>query len=236
MINAANKWKRRLLLAGVTGLLLVVADFGISFLGNTGTVAVSVTAGSSNGNIVFPISAGAAAPSELSTLGYSSTTVFTTEYGSTVSIGTTNTFSTAKNPGWTPVANSAGSVTTAGDIALIDASSYAIGSAADVYLSVYITNLTNLQYDYSSFAFPFDIYKCSATGATCTSASAWTSVYPSGSAPFITNTDGVVTIELPAGYFYDVTFDTGGSFYCISVSTTSPASLSPTFYLAAQPV
>src|SRR6185312_916988 len=145
-------------------------------------------------------------------------------------------------PSWSPTASTAGNVTQAGDIAVIDATQ----ATGNVVVSMYITNLASLSDDYSSFAFPIDVFK--STGSSDpTAASSWaqdSSIVPTGSSfsSFLTDTTGVITFSLPPGYYYDLTMDSatqtttggGGSYFCIS-TTASGGSLSPAFFVTATP-
>ena len=150
---------------------------------------------------------------------------------------------TLKSPAWSPIPESAGSVTTPGDLALIDAN-----HANGLHLSVFVTNLSQLQRDYSSFALPVGVYYLGTTpspGAspyrgssacnigTCS----WQLANGAGSAPdvsstlsYLTSDTGMVSFNLPPGY-YDVTLQAGGSFYC---TTTAAGALSPSFFISAK--
>ncbi|MBX6370304.1 MAG: hypothetical protein IRZ04_20220 [Rhodospirillales bacterium] len=226
--------RRRFLMVSVAALAALAAALGVSFAGSTGTSTVTVSASSTN--FVFPVAAGAPAPADASLTGL--------RYGSVIQHGSGDTFSATasdiKNPTWTPVAGSAGSVTTAGDVVLIDARSVTLGTHGSLIVNMYVTNLEELQQTYSSFAFPVNVYRCSASCAAPTSTTGsgtqgnWeqaSTVLATGSV-FLTNTEGFLTLSLEAGYYYDIAFNTGGSFY--TVSTTS-GSLSPTFYFTATP-
>ncbi|HVH50946.1 MAG TPA: hypothetical protein VM690_02285, partial [Gaiellaceae bacterium] len=139
---------------------------------------------------------------------------------------TTHTITTATLPGWTPVAGSAGSVTTAGDLGLIDATTVANA----IILNLYITNLSALQQDYSSYSMPVNVYSSTCSSNTCTWAQ--DSAVIASPPTYLTNSAGVITLRLPTGKYYDVTMDTGGALYCIS-TTASGGALSPSFYFVA---
>jgi len=55
------------------------------------------------------------------------------------------------------------------------------------------------------------------------------------SATYLTSNAGTISVTLPAGAYYDVTMDTGGSFYCTATTSNSTAALAPSFYFTAQP-
>lgn len=202
-------------MVSIAALAVLASALGVSFLADSGTASLSVTGGSSN--FVYPVAASAAVPSAVTAL----------KYGTTATAGTIGTGSAVKSPGWTPVAGSAGSVTTAGDLALIDATT--VSNA--IILNVYVTNLSALQQDYGSYTLPINVYSCAAT---CTSTGAWSqdSTVLSSAPTYLTNSAGVVTLRLPTGKYYDIAMDTGGALYCIS-TTASGGALSPSFYFVA---
>ncbi len=161
------------------------------------------------------------------------------------------------SPSWSPVAGSAGAVTTPGDLAVVDATS----ATNYVTVSVYITNLANLLVDYSSFALPVNIYQ---TDCTPTSCSAWTpaaAVSQTNFGSYLTDSQGQLTFTLPAaaGRYYDIVMEgtnhywtgtiskpdrspqasigttstgVGGAFAVTQTSGTN-GSLSPTFFFTA---
>ncbi len=143
------------------------------------------------------------------------------------------------NPSWSPTTDSAGSVTTPGDLAVVDTSIAKHG----VVVSMYITNLATLQAHYSSFDLPVTVYEESCktmttTGLSCTAvtAASWTAVTTGKEikTAYLTSTVGFMTFNLAAGHLYDITIGAGGSFYC----TTAPANgtgLAPNYYFTAQP-
>lgn len=210
--------RRRFLAVAIPGLAVLAVTMGVSFLGSTGTTSATVTAASSN--FVFPVASGSSLPSAVNALKY-------TPLGNINQ--TAHTVTTAVGPSWSPLAQSAGSVTTAGDLALIDGTIASNG----VTVSVYVTNLSGLQQDYSSLALPVNIYQSPCTSGSCTWAQASSAI---ASPPtYLTATTGFLTFNLPAGYYYDIAIDTGGSFYCTSTSTSGTATLSPSYYFTAQP-
>lgn len=142
------KTRKRFLVASLAVLLVVGAGLGVSFLGSTGatTLTINGNTNASASNFVYTSGSSTAPPEQLVE-------------------STTTTFQPAS---WSPVAGSAGSVTTAGDLAFFDAS--AVSDGMDV--SAYITNLSALQSDYSSFALPVQVwYLASVTTAASTSTS-----------------------------------------------------------------
>jgi hypothetical protein len=210
--------QRRFLLVTIPGLAVLAVAMGVSFLGNTGTTSASVAAASSN--FVYPVANSSALPSAVNKL----------QYTPAANIDQTgHTVTTAVVPSWSAIAQSAGSVTTAGDLALIDGTIASNG----VTISLYVTNLPGLQQDYNSMALPVNVYESSCTAGSCT----WTQAADViASAPtYLTATSGFLVFNLPAGKYYDIAIDTGSSFYCTSTSTSGSATLSPSYYFTAQP-
>ena len=213
----------RFLAVATAALAILGASLGVSYLGSTGTTSTSVTAASSA--FIYPVANSASLPSGtnfVNSLKYTPSTAITSSSSSSA-------ITTATSPSWSPTALSAGSVTVAGDLALIDATIAANG----VTVSLYVTNLAGLQQDYSSLALPVNIYQSPCTAGSCT----WTQSSSVIASPptYLTATSGFLTFNLPAGKYYDITIDTGGSFYCTSTSTSGTATLSPSYSFTAQP-
>jgi len=220
LVPGATSTRRRVLTLSVASLFLMGASLTTSTLGDTGTTSATVAAAQSD--FVFQIVNSVTLPTGVTSLENTATSDFTTN---------TTTIAHAIVPSWSPTAQSAGSVTTPGDLALINAAIAANG----IVVSMYVTNLPNLQQDYSSFALPVDVWDstCTTSCTTWTQDTAVISTLPE----YLTSTSGFLTFNLPAGtnLYYDITIDTGGSFYCTSTSTAGTASLSPTFYFTAEP-
>lgn len=233
--------RRRGLIAAAASLSLLAASMGTAFLATTGTTSAKVTASTASSDFLYTVGSGTSFPTAISSDAL--------EYGSTPS--------TAKLPSWSPNASSAGSVTTPGDLALVDATSAANG----VILTTFVTNLAALQQDYSSFALPVNVYYLAQgtsstvggasvtsttsgastclTGGTCSwqpaNSTAHTGFNVLSSATYLTSNAGAISVTLPAGAYYDVTMDAGGSFYCTATTTSGTAALAPSFYFTAQP-
>ena len=197
----------RVIAVCVAAMSILLATMTPSFLGNTGTTSATVTAVS--GSLVYQIASGSTIPTAVTSLEYTPSTAIS---GGTIS--------TATLPGWSPAANSAGSVTTAGDVTLIDATQANNGVEANLY----VTNMANLQTDYSSWVLPVTVYQ-----SACTTSCTW-SPYITGN--YVTSTTGNLNFNLPKGFYYDIVVPTGGSYYCIS--TTNTANLAPQFYVTGQ--
>lgn len=220
--QSSGKVRRRVLVAGIAALAVVGPFLGVSFLANSGTVSTSVTGSTSSGSLVDTSCTGTSVP----------TLAYTTNCSAASAAFTT--------PSWSPSAGSAGSVTSGGDIGLINTT----GQTSPVVVDVYVTDLQGLNEDYSSFALPINVYQCTTStsgspscsgtsgGTPWTSITSWDSTNYS-SVPYLTSSSGFFSITLQPGDWYDVAIDSGGMYYCISTSTTSPATLSPTFFVTA---
>lgn len=214
-----RSYRRRLLAIGVPGLAVLFASLSVSFLGSTGTATPTVTSGSTSSNFVYPISDSTSPLPSGVTFG---------KYTTSTTTGETTTLSVV-SPSWTPIAGSATSVTTAGDLAVIDASTANLGTHTGLTVSLYITNLSSLQKDYSSYSLPVNVYQCQTA---CTSNAAWTQA-TGIDISYLTSTSGYLTWNLPANQYYVITIDTGGSLYC---TATTAENLSPSYYFTAQPI
>ena len=222
--------RRRFLLLAVAGLAVVGVAMGVSFLDASGTTSTSVSAASDS--FVFPVAASTSSKLPCAVVNLKYTTSAGITPGTGTNCATTQTaFNTSSVvlPSWTPVAGSAGSVTTAGDLAVIDATTGTLGpDHGSLLVNMYITNLDKLQQAYSSFAFPVNVYSSTTGTGTWT---ADTTVLPA--VTYLTYSTGFLSFDMPAGKYYDITFDTGGSFYTTSTSTV--ADLNPSFFFTAQP-
>ena len=218
-IAKAKVRRRRFLMLGVATLAVLGTILGISFTADTGTTSVSVSSGSGAGKLVYTVGPAASGNTMPSALNSS-----TLKRGTTVGSGTT---SANQLPTWSAAPGVAGSVSTAGDLAVIDGTTTSAGGAATVQLTIYITNLGALGADYTSWAFPLEVWSTTNGGST------WSLV--SNTSQFITHTLGFLSFSLPTGAstYYDVVMNTGGSFYTVS---TTAGDLSPDFYFTAQPV
>ena len=233
LIPGATSTRRRVLTLSVASLMLMGASLTTSTLGDTGTTTAAVAPAQSD--FIFQVANGVTLPTGVTSLANTPSTDFYTANPSATPPTTPYEIQNAVVPSWSPTAQSAGSVTVAGDLALVNGAIAANG----IVVSMYVTNLANLQQDYSSFALPVDVWQ--ATCATSCPVGAWTQyTNPSLILPvYLTSTSGFLTFNLPAGtnLYYDITIDKGGSFYCTSTATsgTNSPSLSPTFYFTAEP-
>ena len=210
--------RRRFLMVSVAMLGVLGIALGVSFAGTTGTTGPSVSGGSTSW--VFPVANTKAVPAGVLDLKY--TTAITDNLSGTETIGT------AVLPNWTPIQDAAGTVTTAGDLAVIDA------QGQSLLVSMYVTNLHLLQQAYTSYAFDVNVYKCASA---CTTQAAWTeatTVIPATDTVLLTNTEGFLQFEMPSGFYYVITIDTGGTFF--AYNTSSSPNLSPAYFFSAQAI
>lgn len=237
--------RRRFLTVGVAGLAVLGVTMGVSFLDNSGTTSINISAAPSQ--IVWPLGGSSkalplgngatdpltttvfsgpatltgCAPTPGVTAGAASTisATATSGYSCSTSAATSSAVSSVVSPSWSPVAGSAGAVTSAGDLAVVDASS----ATNYVTVSVYITNLAAMLVDYSSFALPINVYttKCSATACTAWQPSSAISQTNFGS--YLTDTEPQLTFSLPAGQgvYYDIVME--GTNHYQNGSVVSPA-------------
>lgn len=221
--------RKRFLAISIAALAVLTVAMGVSFLGTTGTTGVTVTA-SGTSNYVFAVGSGI----EGMTSGVKEA-VSKLDFGSTEGSG--------KLPGLgKPTVDTAGQVESSGDLALVDASSESLGSASELIVNVYITNLGALGLDYSSFALPVTVYKATCENASekkCGEAKATWSVdeaVAKEASIFLTNTEGMVSFRVKgeAHQYLDIALNKGGSYYFSKEA--SGGSLGPSFYFTAQPV
>jgi hypothetical protein len=217
---------RRQLAWGIAAVAagLVVAT-GLAFLQTNGTATASVTTGNATGEVYT--SNPTSVPTNFPTVWYCGLSTGTAADTATTGCGTTAT--TGPDPaGWSPAASSTGSITTSGDLAIIDATN------GPVMVTIALTNAADMSSDYSYFNMPIEL--ASWTPGTSTS---WTTNVKDANSvgeQYLNLTDGYVTYDLPQGDYYEVYVPTGGSYYCVSTSTASGGSLTPTFDIAATPL
>lgn len=231
---ARSARRKRFLAISVAALAVLSVAMGVSFLGTTGTTGVEVKASGSS-DFVFPVTAETGKGISGITPGVEKV-VTELEFGSTKAAG--------KLPGLgEPTVNTPGEVAKSGDLALVDASTESLGSAPELIVNVYITNLGALGLDYSSFALPVTVYKATCTETAeekCGEAKAkWaldTKVSAEAASIYLTNTEGMLSfrVEAKAHQYLDIAMNNGGSYYLSKEA--SGGALGPDFYFTAQPV
>ncbi len=128
-------------------------------------------------------------------------------------------------PSWRSFGGTVGGVNTPGDLFYIDASN----SAADIAVSLYLTNAADLAHHYRYLILKVGVYLRAGTDQ-------WQeAVLPDGTAlpaSYITMRSGRVELTLPGYASYKLSID-GGSFYRYQ-SSAGGGSASPEFYLAVE--
>lgn len=222
--------RKRFLVVSVAALTVLGVSLGVSFTADTGVT--QITAASTGGALPLVWSASYGTPGGLPAAVDSATATAGWKYG-------TGTPSTPTAPVWpVVVAGQAGSVTSSGDIATIDATDT---SATNLLVTVYVTNMKPLALTYNSYSLPLRVY----AGSTIVNNAA-TGNITWGSAPatdangtntlntYLTNTQGYETFKLAtgAGKYYAITLDAGGAFY--PYQTNAGGDTTPAFYITAQ--
>lgn len=228
---AKNTRRKRFLAISIAALAVLSVAMGVSFLGTTGTTGVTVTSSGSS-DYVFPVTGE----------GIPGMTEGVKKAVKALEFGTTENSPTLPSLG-EPTVGTAGKVAASGDLALVDASSETLGSATELIVNVYVTNLSGLSLDYSSFALPVTVYKATCENAAekkCGETSAkWTvdsEVSSEAAGLFLTNTEGTFSFRVKgaAHQFLDIAMNEGGSYYLSKVA--AGGALGPEFYFTAQAV
>ncbi len=223
-IGGLAQTRKRFLVLSVLALTVLGTSLGVSFTADTGVT--QVTTASTGGALPLIWSANYATPGSLPV----AVTLAGWKYGT----GTSSRQSTS--PVWpTVVAGQAGSVTTAGDIATIDATDT---SATYLLITIYITNMRPLALTYNSYSLPLRVYAPTSfgSGAIVWDANPATDANSINTAnTYLTNTQGYETFKLAtgAGKYYAITLDSGGAFYPYQTGAAGAAT-TPAFYITAQ--
>lgn len=219
--------RKRFLVASLAGLFVAATSMGVSFTADTGVT--QVTTASTGGALPLVWSASYTAGNLPAAVTGAGTAGW--KYGTTG----TGTQSVSTAPGWpTVVAGQAGSLTSGGDIAVIDATDT---SATYLLVTIYITNMRQLALTYNSYSLPFRIYSGSLSGGSITwsGTAAVDSNLVNTANTYITNNSGYETFKLATGgtKYYEVTLDSGGAYYPFQTGA-SGAATTPALYITAQ--
>lgn len=237
----ARRRRRRFALLAASAIAVVAAALGVSFTADTAVNTPTVTA-LTKSKLVF-----------VQASDIPSTQGFTFRVASQL---TPLDPTTPSAPVMTPVAGAAGTVTQKGDIALIDARTSSARATTE-RVTIYLANLKALQSAYTQFAFPIRLYNgyFNDEGTPTIGGDdsmSWTAgpsdLLSQSQNLYLTNTGGYLSFTLqtqPDNSPGDVvavqlgedgsvspatTTGDGGSFY--TVDTSTPGSLSPTFYIS----
>ena len=221
--------RKRFLVLSSAVLMVLGTSMGISFTADTGVTQITTASTGGSLPLVWSATYGVAGglPTAVTGVGTAGW-----KYGTTG----TGLQSVSTAPVWpTVVAGQAGSVSTAGDIATIDATDT---TANYLLITIYITNMRPMALTYNSYSLPFRIYGSTAfsAGAITWSASPISDANGINTAnTYITNTSGYETFKLAtgAGKYYAVTLDSGGAFYPYQTGAVGAAT-TPALYITAQ--
>jgi hypothetical protein len=217
LFTQSRRRKHRMLTVGVAALSVVGMTMGVSFLDSSGVTTIGITAASTN--LVVPLSGSTTLPAGATPLTTTAFSGHSTLVGCTVSTvteastgatsgyncsaGATSSTVTAVSPSWSPPSSGAGTVTTSGDLAIVNATT----AQNYVTLNVYITNLSPLLIDYSAFALPLNVYQTTCTALICNAWAQAPVVSTTNYGAFLTDTVPEMTFVLPAGFYYDIVME-----------------------------
>ncbi len=222
----ARRFRRAVTLGVAMAGAVLLAATGFAFLNTNGSGTTSITAGglSSNKNQFADVAVG----------GTGLESAFWALSG-TASAGAAS---------WSPVVNQVVTVGTAGDLAMIDAG----GTTGNILVTLSVTNPASLSSDYSYMNVPIAVVSCVNTATACQTKTNWGAsikgdgttggtdangaVLPTAASPtYLTLTNGSVSFLLKGGtsYLYEIEIPTGGSFYTVSTTSSTTASLSPSY-------
>jgi hypothetical protein len=244
-----SRKRNKFLLLSLAAVAVLSTALAVSFTADSGVTSIGVTGTAGSQYVYAPTYGSVGTLPTVGGVGLGDTAVANKSWA----YGTASGFATS--PVWSGTGGNpslgAGYIKTGGDVALIDARN---APTANLVVSVYITNLGQLMADYSSFAFPIELYQGSV-GAPAVSGRlpiTWTrlSVGPSPSITFLTDSGGVLSWKVPAGSasnVYEVVmtgatdtapvnpaaFSSGGAFFIQAVTNTTTAALAPSFYVTA---
>lgn len=239
-ISPARQFKKRVLLTVGALSLGVVAVTGYAFLNSNAIATTSITGTTSNTGAVFT-SNPATVPSGMPSTWYCNGPTSTASVTFTQTAGCSAPPSTQDYgpvaPGWTPTVNATGSVTGAGDVAMVDAGK----GSGGVLVTVALTNTAALSAGYSYLNLPIAVQAWNGTAwvsAKDTSGAyiGYSSTSSENGVQYLGLTTGYLTFDLPASgtttpAYYEVIVPQGGSFYTISSSPSSD--LAPSFDVSA---
>ena len=197
-----RRWRRYAALGAVAVGLILVGTTGAAFLATNGTASATVSpvGGTSAGNVYT---------TKLPTTG-------TTPPATWVESGSTS----AQAPAWNATQGQVTQVSTAGDLAIVDASTPTL-------ITVALTNAAAMASAYTYLNLPIEIYKCATATTNCTWAtSPGTTDNPQATLPeYLSFSNASLTFQVTGGSgdYYEVVVPTGGSMYVYSTSGTLAA-------------
>lgn len=251
-MSPARQLRKRVLLTLGALSFGVVAVTGYAFLNSNAIATTSISGTTSNTGAVFT-SNPSTVPTDMPTTWYcngptASTATATFTETSGCSAPPSSQFYGPVAPGWTPTVNATGSVTYAGDVAMVDAGK----GSGGVLVTVALTNTAALSAGYSYLNLPLAVQAWNGTAwvSAKDASGAYIGYSSAGGADngvqYLGLTTGYLTFDLPASgnsnsvyssttspAYYEVIIPQGGSFYTISSSSSSD--LAPSFDVSATP-
>lgn len=221
--------RKKFLIVSVAALLVLGTSMGVSFTADTGVTQLATANTGGALPLIWSPTYGTAGGLPVAVTGAATAGW---KYGT----AGTGAQSVPTPPVWpTVVAGQAGSVTSSGDIAVVDATDI---SASYLLVTVYITNMRPLALTYNSYSLPIRVYNATAfsSGAITWSASPTVDSNSVNTAnTYLTNNQGYETFKLAtgAGKYYAITLDSGGAFYPYQTGA-SGAATTPALYITAQ--
>lgn len=199
--------RRYAVLGSVAAGLILIAATSASFLATNGTATASVTStGSGTAGDVYTPSCTTSSGTTTCT-SPTITGITTLDWGASAS-------TTPQEAAWSAAQGEVTSVTTAGDVAVVDA------TGGQTLITVTLTNAAAMTGAYTYVNIPIEIYKCTLSSGTCDMA-----VDANQSKQYLTFSDATLTFDVNTSdstdTYYEVVVPTGGSMYVYSTSTSS---------------
>ncbi len=202
--------RRYAVLGSVAAGLILFAATSASFLATNGTATASVSSTGSGtaGDVYTPTCRTSSGTTTCTSP--TITNITTLDWGATG----TGTTTTPQEAAWSAAQGEVTSVTTAGDVAVVDA------TGGQTLITVTLTNAAAMTGAYTYVNIPIEIYKCALASGTCQMG-----VDSNQSEQYLTFSDASLTFDVNSGdstsEYYEVVVPTGGSMYVYSTNTSS---------------
>ena len=199
-------------------------------------VGTAVTFTAENGNDTFTITSSAAAAGSVSLRTVDTVADLATQ-GTAPNTWKISGATTGAAPAWTPVLNNAVSVTTPGDIAIIDARGLTSGN---ILITLSLTNAAQIDADHNYFILPVDlwVWQTDTVWAAANTGNG-DSLPLTGGTPiatqYLSTSNGYLTWTVDGTGVYEITIPTGGSIFAVSTLVNSSHALAPTFVISTTP-
>lgn len=185
--------------ATVLGAISLVVGTGVSFTATNDTSTVAITAGGIGGGVT-----------DFASVSFSANAVITGVRPVQAATGTTFVA-----PAWSPTIDQVVPVTTAGDLAIINAS----GTTGNILVTASLTNPVGLSKAYSYFNLPISIYKSTNAGTT------WTRQLTGAGNTTFGDSNGVTYLSLTNGFVSFLVAGGANTLYELHISKFIPTSL-----------